>query len=275
MTIDNTITFFTKASSARIHYHSCFQLVVSLDETFDSVVDGELIQGLKGFLVNQYIPHYYPPCKATVMVCFINADTTLGIKLKAILGNKKYMNIDEIQTMEIASKFLPDRFDLPLNILKEKSDYFLEALLDCKNSTVNHEEDARIEIAKQYIEQNLSNELSIAVIAKLINLSPDRTRHYFSEKTGIAFSQYVLWYRIQQTLFDTIYKDITLSNSCLRNGFTDMPHFNKIFLRMFGMPPAALLHASVFVSIPDITLKHKKIMLSAEQVLQLSFPQQN
>jgi len=56
------ISFLARHSEVDVHYHQCFQIVVSLRNTFNSVIDGKAYQGLNGFFVNQYVTH---SCQAT------------------------------------------------------------------------------------------------------------------------------------------------------------------------------------------------------------------
>ncbi|WP_221394637.1 helix-turn-helix transcriptional regulator [Dyadobacter sp. NIV53] len=78
-------------------------------------------------------------------------------------------------------------------------------------------------------------------LSNYINLSPERIRHLFVEQMHIPFTQYVLWKRIRKTIQLVIREESTINEACHRFGFTDQPHFNRSFKRIFGLTPLVVI----------------------------------
>jgi AraC-like DNA-binding protein len=100
--------------------------------------------------------------------------------------------------------------------------------------------DERILRAIAYINQNLSEPLTLASIAKEAFLSPTRFRHLFVEQTGTALRAYVLWRRFTRS-WSLVRQGAALSTAAHEAGFADAAHLTRTSQRMFGFAPSALL----------------------------------
>lgn len=70
-------------------------------------------------------------------------------------------------------------------------------------------------------------------------LSPSRARHLFVEQTGIPFSAYVLWLRLERAV-EGYAAGQSLTVAAHEAGFADSAHFSRTFKRTFGLPAATL-----------------------------------
>ena len=118
---------------------------------------------------------------------------------------------------------------------------FLKFLL-ITNTTDRYIVDNRIQLILQFINQNLQQELGLEEVAVQINLSPEHTLHLFAEQVGIPYSRYIIWQRIMKIIAVAIHEKGKLSEVCMRYGFVDQLHFNKIFKRIFGLVPLSLIY---------------------------------
>ncbi len=89
-------------------------------------------------------------------------------------------------------------------------------------------------------------------MAAEVYLSVDRTRHLFLEETGTTLRQYILWKRVQQTVYKVLNENWTPSEACILCGFNDISHFSRVFKNMFGIAPKHPLNSIIFLSMPDI-----------------------
>jgi len=107
--------------------------------------------------------------------------------------------------------------------------------------------DGRIREALTYINDRLDNPLVLDEVAGRVFLSAERFRHLFVQETGSPFSQYVLWKRIKQVIFQVLQHGLPMSTASIQNGFTDQAHFTRLFRRTFGVSAKQLLKNSRYV----------------------------
>jgi AraC family transcriptional regulator len=79
----------------------------------------------------------------------------------------------------------------------------------------------------------------MATVAKLIHLSPGRTRHLFVEQTGLPFRTYLLWLRLVRAV-EVYAGGASLTEAAHGAGFADSAHLSRTFRRMFGIAAASL-----------------------------------
>jgi len=100
--------------------------------------------------------------------------------------------------------------------------------------------DPRIIKSINHIKNSLHKEMKLDQMADLIHLSPSRYAHLFKEQVGIPFRRFVLWTRMQATI-GSILNGQSLTTACYVGGFSDLPHFSKIFVEMFGVAPSSVI----------------------------------
>jgi AraC-like DNA-binding protein len=241
------ISFLARHAVVEVHYHQCYQVVVSLRNGFDSVIDGKPYEGLSGFFLNQYITHACQAQDTETLVYFIDAESYQGWQLKEMLGGQPFIPIDAIPEVTDANmaRFAEDLLD---RLLPGFSD---QRPPDDRNQ---HPEDnnqrpldQRIREALIYIESSLGDPLALEDVAGKIFLSAERFRHLFARETGVPFSQYVLWNRIKQVIFQVLQHGQLMSTAAIQNGFTDQAHFTRLFRRTFGVSAKQLLKNSRYV----------------------------
>jgi len=246
---NNIISFVARHASVEIHYHQCFQLVVSLHAPFNCIIDGKSHQQLNGFLINQNITHSCKAEETEVLIYFIDAESYQGWQLKEILCGQAFVPIDTLLTgeelKETAGQY---RRATTLAGMQETGEDLLGKIIPSRRrGSTGRDIDERIIKAIDYIDLNLDNPLALEHIAKQVFLSAERLRHLFAEETGIPFSQYILWKRIKGVLTQVIKGKYSLASAAIQNGFTDQPHFTRLFKRTFGVSAGNMLKNSRFV----------------------------
>ena len=63
----------------------------------------------------------------------------------------------------------------------------------------------------------------------------------------MPFSQYILWKRIKQVIFQVLQNGVPMATAAVQNGFTDQAHFARLFRRTFGVSAKQLLKNSRYV----------------------------
>jgi len=237
-----SLSFIADKANVIEHYHYCYKVVVSLDNSFDCIIDGEAYFKIKGFIINQSIMHSCFAPDAAVLVNFVEIDSILGSNLKALLDGKAWVDLAEIFDKDQFNQVLPANYkELSNQQLIPHVDTFLQSLQYAADTTGPKVMDERIQMVVDLVEQNIQDEIEIEAFAKKIQLSLGRTRHLFMEEMGVSFSQYVIWQRIRKTMAVAIIEESKLTEACLRFGFNDQPHFNKTFKRIFGIAPFGVI----------------------------------
>ncbi len=245
----NVMCFHTTISVVDVHFHSCYQIVVSTQSTFDSEIGGKKYKGLHGFIIDKYTRHSCSAPQGTFLVYYVESKSFLGRQLKSVLIDKNFLNIEAVLSRKQIAEF-GERFsqDLHPAQLKIQSDILLSEIFKGLIRPVTSEvTDARILQATTYIHDHLNETITLEAVACHIHLSPDRTRHLFLEQLEVPFSQYILWKRIKAVLTAAIVDKEKLFDASLKYGFTDQSHFNRFFKRMFGISAKVILKNSRFI----------------------------
>lgn len=82
-----------------------------------------------------------------------------------------------------------------------------------------------------------SNPINLSELSSTLSLSQSRLSHLFKEETSITLKQYVQHRKMVKAI-DGIHKDLSLTEAAYYGGFSDQPHFNNVFKKMFGIKPS-------------------------------------
>src|SRR5580692_4261942 len=213
----NIISFIARHASVDIHYHQCFQVVISLKVPFNCIIGGESHSQMKGFLINQTITHSCEAEGTEVLIYFIDAGSYQGWQLKEMLDGKPFVPIDSILTEgELSEAKAQYQRARGLADVQQTAEDLLKKILPSRPEGAGEEVDERIEKAIRYIDLYLDHPLVLEDIARQVFLSAERLRHLFAAETGIPFSQYVLWQRIKLVLTKVIKGKLPMANAAIQ-----------------------------------------------------------
>lgn len=92
-----------------------------------------------------------------------------------------------------------------------------------------------------YIQDNLDQQLTLAELAFVANMSTYHFARTFKQFAGVTPHQYVLNVRIERAKSLLFQGKLSLSEIATRVGFFDQSHFTRAFKRLVGVTPQALL----------------------------------
>lgn len=102
--------------------------------------------------------------------------------------------------------------------------------------------------ARRYIEANQSDALSLAQVARAVNMSTFYFCKMFKKATGLNFTEYVTRVRIEKSRNLLLNPNARVSEVAYAVGFQSLTHFNHSFRRFAGQSPtrfrASLEHAN-------------------------------
>jgi AraC-like DNA-binding protein/ligand-binding sensor protein len=91
--------------------------------------------------------------------------------------------------------------------------------------------------AKAFIKKNLRDEISLARVAKVVNMSPFYFCKQFKKITGLNFTEYVSRTRIEGAKNLLLNPNLRISEIAYEVGFRSLTHFNRVFRHIVGESP--------------------------------------
>lgn len=92
-----------------------------------------------------------------------------------------------------------------------------------------------------YINDHLDQDLGLAKLAELVQMSPHYFARLFKQSTGFAPHQYVIRCRVERAKQLLIQGKLTIAQVAYAVGFAHQSHLNRHFKRWLGVTPKALL----------------------------------
>jgi AraC-like DNA-binding protein len=149
---------------------------------------------------------------------------------------------DEKIVNDIRRIYNIDACDDNILLLKELyQEVMFDLLTKHMSSAISFDENfqrysSAIERGKEYINDNLSDKLSLEDISRVAYISPFHFLRVFKKFTGITLHQYVLSLRIERAK-TLLLQNKTIYETFSQVGFLDQAHFSKVFKKMTGFTP--------------------------------------
>lgn len=110
------------------------------------------------------------------------------------------------------------------------------------HEAIGHSAHVVIQRVIEYIHENLGQQVTLAELALVANMSPYHFARTFKQATGMAPHQYVLHTRIEHARDLLLQGKLSIAQVAARVGFFDQSHFTRYFKRIVGVTPHTLLH---------------------------------
>ena len=162
-------------------------------------------------------------------------DSTQGLQFygsEAEMIRDEIMELTRIQGFQTATKFLT-----LLNFMATAPRRKLVSNMYESENLVNSSKSRRISKACKYIEENISQKISLAEVAALVNMSESAFSHFFKKKTGISFITYVNNLRVAKACDLLASTSLSASEICYDCGFNNKSNFIRIFTKRKNMTP--------------------------------------
>ena len=162
-------------------------------------------------------------------------DSTQGLQFYGSEAERirdEIMELTRIQGFQTATKFLT-----LLNFMAAAPRRKLVSNMYESEILVNSSKSRRITKACKYIEENISQKISLAEVAALVNMSESAFSHFFKKKTGISFITYVNNLRVAKACDLLASTSLSASEICYDCGFNNKSNFIRIFTKRKNMTP--------------------------------------
>jgi AraC-like DNA-binding protein len=91
--------------------------------------------------------------------------------------------------------------------------------------------------AKEFIQKNQTEDLSLGQVAKAVNASTFYFCKMFKKATGLNFTDYLSRVRIENAKNLLLNPNLRISEIAYEVGFQSLTHFNRVFKRIVGQSP--------------------------------------
>jgi AraC-like DNA-binding protein len=236
--------YIGKAVDTSIHDHHAIQIAISFDKAIEIKLPDSSYK-FKAAIIDSDQPHECRTYDNTFLLLNIAPESKIGITFKKkYLANQKIAELPDEKTSEFIGKLKIElKGEQNSNEIFSITRQFLYTLTNFEEVRIF---DARILEVLKLLNQQNDVQAKINDIASKVFISPSRLIHLFTDQVGIPIRKYILWTKLliaTQKIIDT--KNIT--QAALEGGFSDAPHFNRIFKRMFGLNPSTLLKNSQII----------------------------
>lgn len=94
-----------------------------------------------------------------------------------------------------------------------------------------------------YIHHHLDQDLALAKLAALVQMSPSYFSSLFKQSTGIAPHQYVIQCRVDRAKQLLLHSELSIAEVAYSLGFTHQSHLSRHFKLLVGVTPKAFLRS--------------------------------
>jgi AraC-like DNA-binding protein len=91
--------------------------------------------------------------------------------------------------------------------------------------------------ARQFIQANQAEDLSLGMVAKAVNMSTFYFCKMFKKVTGLNFTDYVSRVRVEKARNLLLNRNLRISEIAYEIGFQSLTHFNRVFKKITGQSP--------------------------------------
>ena len=190
--------------------------------------DIDVKNGLEGIVLlidREYIDSICPKCKDHGFSLKTNLDASKEIidyLFKLVTAHEKNNLLDAHIIVLKIIKILAEKLIVDGFYIKEKHDDESYELV--------------ISIIK-YINQHYQQKITLDKLALITNYNKSYLSNIFKKKTGITIFEYLRNVRLEHCLSDLKYKNNTIVEIALNNGFANIQIFNRIFKEIYKITP--------------------------------------
>lgn len=129
-----------------------------------------------------------------------------------------------------------ERYQSMVALLKQFADH-LELVTNQIVVQSENGEAPLIRKAREFIEDNYSEEISLEQVARVVNTSTFYFCKIFKKATGLTFTEYLTTIRIERAKEMLLSPHIRISEAAFAVGFQSLSQFNRAFKKIIGSSP--------------------------------------
>lgn len=186
---------------------------------------------IDGYCANGVYEYCRPVIRnnAVVAVIFIGNILTDDPVQRQRLAN--HISTPLLQTMEL--NFSKEDCYRTADILES----YIQHLLDRYGETTQQAFDVLIQNIKNYIDENLLHEFSMADLATVFNYNEKYLGRLFKQRTGVSIKEYCNLAKIEKAKYMLTNSNVSISNIATQVGYNNVTYFNRIFKKTTDQSP--------------------------------------
>ena len=156
----------------------------------------------------------------------------------AILKRKGInLDVSNLEDVYLQTRYVePEKFESMINLLKFMADH-LSSVSNQLAIRQSNAEPVFISKAREYIEENITEELPLSRVAKAVHTSSFYFCKMFKKITGLNFTHYVSRVRVEKAKTLLQNPNLRISEIAFDVGFQSLTHFNRVFRNITGTSP--------------------------------------
>lgn len=260
---------YTEEKAATMHIHDCYEIFYSISGAKRFLIDNKYYDIQPGdlFVINQYESHYLDQIDSMVLeriVITLHPDYLKGLSTSDTDLDYCFSHRNgQFEHKITLSKEQQQRFIYYIHKITSLGGYgsdileqstFLELMVminslflaqcdsysaspSCiSSSSKNYQYNSQVADILEYINQNISNDITIKSLAEHFFLSESYICRIFKAETGTTINKYLTARRISiaKSLLDV---GMSVTEVCEKSGFHDYSNFLKSFTKAVGISP--------------------------------------
>lgn len=106
------------------------------------------------------------------------------------------------------------------------------------NGNKIHRNKQKLQAIYKYIVENYHRKITLSEIAKYANMNRTAFCLFFKKATNEPFAAYLTLFRLQTACTQLVRTNLSIKEICFAVGFNDVPYFNRIFKKQYGITPS-------------------------------------
>ena len=234
----DTLLIFQENFKEHLHYHETIQIIIAYEDPFLIRFDGGDWEKHYGVIIAEDQNFEVETGYGIDAILTIIPDTKKAQKLlSTVLIDKPFFFFDinkYSSTIEELLTFNSDKI--------EGINSILELLVNeiTNDYSENEPMSEKIERALNYIENNMSHDISTEKIADVALSTPGHLNFLFRQQTGVSMHRFVEWTSLASVIISSV-NGVKLKNAVKEAGFMSFSDFSHTFTKIFGITPRQLL----------------------------------